>query len=192
MSASPFELSEFLIRRKIFKIFGASFHVYDPGGGVVGFCKQKAFKLKEDIRLYTDDSASTELLTIHARQIIDFSAGYDVLDAQAGTKVGAARRKGFSSMFRDSWELMDANDAPIAKLKEDSGGLAFLRRFLTNLIPQTFHLKDDAGTELASFKQRFNPFVYKLEVTIRPSCNIDRRLVWGVAVLVAAIEGRQD
>ncbi len=189
---SPFELSEFMIRRKVLKIFGASFHIYDPSGNVVGFSKQKAFKLKEDIRLYTDDSATTELLTVHARQIIDFSAAYDILDARAGSKVGAARRKGFSSILRDSWELLNEHDAPIAKLKEDSGGMAFLRRFLTNLIPQTFHLRDESGNEMAEFRQRFNPFIYKLEVSIRPSCTIDRRLIWGAAVLIAAIEGRQD
>ncbi len=192
MTSSPFELSEFMIRRKFLKVFGASFHVYDPDGNVVGFSKQKAFKLKEDIRLYADESATQELLTIHARQIIDFSAAYDIIDAQAGTKVGAARRKGFKSILRDAWELLDENDVPVAKLEEDSGGLAFLRRFLTNLIPQTFHLKDEGGNELAVLSQRFNPFVHKLDVSIRPACTIDRRLVWGAAVLIAAIEGRQN
>jgi hypothetical protein len=187
-----FELNWYRIRRKVLKIMGASFHVYDRSERVVAFSSQKAFKLKEDIRLYSDESKDTELLTVHARQIIDFSAGYDVLDSQAGTKVGAARRKGFKSILRDQWEILDANDKPIAKLQEDSGGMAFLRRFLSNLIPQKFVLTDTNGAEQATFAQRFNPFVYKLEVSVSQSATLDRRLIMAAAVLLAAIEGRQS
>ena len=189
MPESIFELDHYLIRRKVLKIFGSSFHVYD-GEQVVGFSKLKAFRLKEDIRVYASESMGTELLHIHARQIIDFSAAYDILDSETCEKVGAARRKGFSSIVRDSWELLDATDQPIAQLKEDSMGMALIRRFLSNLVPQTFLLDDGAGQPVR-FRQRFNPFIYKLEVDIPPGCAIDRRLIFGAAVLIAAIEGRQ-
>lgn len=48
----------YTIRRKVLKLFGAAFHIYNPAGAVVGFCKQKAFKLKEDIRVYTDETCA--------------------------------------------------------------------------------------------------------------------------------------
>ena len=51
-----------------------AFHVYDSQENVVAFCKMKAFKLREDIRVYTSEDATNELLSIQARQIIDFSA----------------------------------------------------------------------------------------------------------------------
>ena len=41
-------------------------------------------------------------------------------------------------------------------------------------------------------RQRFNPFVFKLEVEIEKDCPVDRRLVLATAVLLAAIEGRQN
>ena len=192
MANTPFDLDEFLIRRKVLKVFGASFHVYDAGENVVGFSKQKAFKLKEDIRLYTDESMATELLTIHARQIIDFSACYDVLDPQAGSKVGAVRRKGLKSILRDHWEVLDADDQPIGELLEDNMAMAVVRRFLSNLVPQKFQLKARDGSLQAHFVQRFNPFVFKLGVVVAPGATVDRRLLLGVASLVAAIEGRQQ
>ena len=185
-----FDLDRFLVRRKVFRILGAGFHVYDPAGNVVGFSEQKAFKLREDIRVFTDERKSKELLTIRARQIIDFSAAYDVVDAMEGRKVGAARRKGWSSILRDSWELLDENDRPIGHLQEDSAGLALLRRFLTNLVPQKYHL-EAGGRKVASMRQHFNPFVFKLDVEIGPDCPIDRRLLLATAVLLAAVEGRQ-
>jgi len=187
----PLQSREYTIRRQVFKLFGAAFHVYDGDGQLVGYSKQKAFKLKEDIRVYTDESMSTELLTIQARAIIDFSAAYDILDAQTGERVGAARRKGWSSIVRDSWELLDASETPVAKIQEDSMMMALMRRFLSNLIPQNFNVTSDAGQEFAEYRQHFNPFVYRLTVTINPDSTIDPRLILGGAILISAIEGRQ-
>ncbi|MAB89175.1 MAG: hypothetical protein CMJ90_06930 [Planctomycetes bacterium] len=186
-----FDLREYTIRRKVLKIFGASFHVYDASGQVVAFSSQKAFKLREDIRVFTDDTRSTELMNVRARQIVDFSAAYDMVDSTENTKIGAARRKGWSSMIRDSWEVLDANDQPIASLQEDSTAMALLRRFLVNLIPQTFHMRDPDGRELAVMRVHFNPFIYRMTVSVSDT-SVDPRVVFGAAVLLAAIEGRQQ
>ena len=191
MASELFDLDKYLIRRKVIKIFGASFHVYDGSGRVVAFSSQKAFKLKEDIRVYRDESRQQELLSIRARQIVDFSAAYDVIDGASGSKVGAARRKGLRSIMRDAWEVMDDRDRVVGELQEDSAGMALLRRFLSNLIPQTFHLRASGGGDVV-MRQHFNPFVYRLEVTVPRNCALDRRLVFAAAVLVAAIEGRQN
>jgi hypothetical protein len=190
--SDPLAQDQYLIRRKILTIFGAKFHVYDSSGQVIGFSRQKAFKLKEDIRVYSDDTEKEERLHIKARQIIDFSAAYDVVDAKTGSKVGALRRKGFSSLIRDSWEFLDASDNSIGTIKEDSTFMALLRRFLTNLIPQSYHAK--AGeTDIAKYHQNFNPFVYKLRVELEPGARekVDPRLVLAGGILLAAVEGKQ-
>lgn len=182
----------YFIRRKILTIAGAKFHVHDQQERLLAFVRQAAFKLKEDIRVYSDESMSRELLLIQARQVIDFSAAYDVVDSIEGKKLGALRRKGFSSIMRDSWEFLDEHDRPIATLQEDSMAMAMLRRFLSNLIPQAYHA-DQNGRPLVSYKQRFNPFVFKLDVNLEPSGQglLDPRLALAGGILLAAIEGRQ-
>lgn len=187
--SSVTEAAEYLIRRKVFTIVGAKFHIYDAEGNLIGFSKQKAFKLKEDIRIYSDESMTEELLWIQARNIIDFSAAYDVIDVPAQTKLGALRRRGFKSILRDAWELLDATDQLIGKIEEDSMGMAILRRFI-NLIPQSFHATVD-GRVVAQYRQNFNPFVLKLRVSIAPDCPLDRKLLLAAGVLLVAIEGRQ-
>lgn len=187
MTAALFQLDKYTLRRKFLKILGASFQVFDPSENLVAFCSQKAFKLREDIRVFEDEAQTKPLLTIQARQVIDFSACYDIIDATQGVKVGAARRKGMKSLLKDSWEVLDADDRPIDNLEEDSMAWAIARRFLSDWIPQTFHL--DGG---AVFKQRFNPVIYRLDVSVDRDAEVDRRLLFGVAVLIAAIEGRQD
>jgi hypothetical protein len=187
-----FSDTQYMIRRKILTIFGAKFHVYNTMGKLLLFSKQKAFKLKEDIRIFSDESMSNERMIIKARQIVDFSAAYDVVDTVENHKIGALRRKGWSSLIRDSWEFLGKNDQPIAALVEDSMFMALLRRFLSNLIPQTYHVIQN-GKTLITYKQNFNPFVLKIRVIIDPDSRdiIDPRLVLAGGILLAAIEGRQ-
>ena len=181
----------YLIRRKVLTVVGAKFHVYDGQGELIGFSKQKAFKLKEDIRFFSDETMTEEKLLIQARQIVDFAAAYDVVDSRSGKKLGACRRRGWKSIMRDSWEILDENDNPIAKVAEDSMLMATLRRFLSNLIPQLYHITDNAGAKQADLRVRFNPFVYKMEVEVAPGATVNRALILATGILLAAIEGRQ-
>jgi hypothetical protein len=183
---------EYTIRRKVLTIFGAKFHIYDANNKLLGFSEQKAFKLKEDIRVYTDESKTDERVVIKARSIIDFGAAYDVYDSKQQKKVGALKRKGWSSLVRDSWVVMDADDREIGKIQEDSMAMALIRRFLSNLIPQKYHLSDNEGAELAAFRQHFNPFIFRLTVTIYDGCPVSPLLVLAAGVLLVAIEGRQE
>ena len=187
-----FQHNSYTLRRKVFSLFGGSFHIFDPQGSVVFFSRQKAFRLREDIRIYADESMGEEVLSIQARQILDFSAAYDVFDPLSNVKVGVLRRKGFSSLLRDSWQVLDANEREIGRIQEDSMLLALLRRFLLNFIPQNFSLTI-ADTVVAEYRQHFNPFIFKLDMNFSPSSTglLDRRLGVAAAVLLAAIEGRQ-
>jgi hypothetical protein len=184
--------TEFTIRRKILTILGAKFHIYNAQGNLLGFCKQKAFRLKEDIRVYTDESMSDERLVIKARSAIDFSASYDVVDSREQQKVGALRRKGFKSIFRDEWQVLDEHDHEVGTIREDSAWMALVRRYLLNLFPQSFHLKDSSGQDLASFRTHFNPFVHRMTVSVYPECPLDAMLVLAAGILLVAIEGRQQ
>ena len=114
-STRGFAHPQYVIRKKVFKLFGAAFHVYDLAGNVVMYSKQKAFKLKEDIRLYTGEDMQTELLVIQARQIIDFSAAYDVMDRTRGRKSGRWSARGgsrCSATSGSSWTRRTRRSGP--------------------------------------------------------------------------------
>jgi len=183
--------TQYTIRRKVFTLLGARFHIYDAAGALIGYSKQKAFKLKEDIRVFTDESMSDERLAIRARSVIDFSAAYDVFHSRTGQKLGSLKRKGLASIVRDSWIVMDANDNEVGTIQEDSMALALIRRFLSALVPQNFHLRDHTGAELANFRTHFNPFVHRMTVTVYDNCSLDPMLVLAGGILLVAIEGRQ-
>jgi uncharacterized protein YxjI len=188
-----FTQTKYVIRKKFFKVLGASFHIVDEAGDLCFFVKQKAFKLKEDIRVYRDESLADELLLIQARKVIDFSAEYDVVDSHSGIRLGALKRKGFKSMLKDEWLIYDAENIEIGKICEDSMLMALLRRFLTGLIPQTFE-GTIGGVDVFTFKQKFNPFVQRivLDFSMDTANVLDRRMGIAAAVLLSAIEGRQS
>jgi hypothetical protein len=187
-----FSSSRYVLVRQFFKLIGANFRVFDENGRLVLFSNQKAFRLKEDIRVYSDESKTEQILHLQAKNILDFSAAYDVYFTPTGEKVGALKRKGWKSLMRDEWILMDANDSEIGRIQEDSTAWALVRRFLTALVPQQFHV-ELAGRRVLELHQRFNPFIYKLEIHYLPAAHglLDRRLGIAAAVLIAAIEGRQ-
>lgn len=195
MGLRPAPGESYTIRRKLFVFFGASFHVYDGGGHVVAFCRQKAFKLREDIRLYSDDSMSREVLTMRARSIIDFGATYDVA-LPTGEVIGSLRRKGLSSLARDAWRIFGPEGSEIATLQEDSTMLALARRFIgpvALLSPQRFHVRTASGLEIATLRTHINPFIYRLGIAIHEDHpELDELMVLAAGCLIAAIEGRQD
>lgn len=187
-----FQYDRYLLKRQIFALTG-KFRYFDPSGKLVMYVEQKMFTLREDIRVFSDESKTQEVLQIKARQIIDFSAAYDVIDSAENKKVGTLRRKGFRSMLRDEWEVLDVNDQVIGKLFEDNIWLALLRRlFLSNLLPQNYDitLREQRVVDL---KQRFNLFRYELDVdfSFDPAKTLDRRVGLAAGILLAAIEGKQ-
>jgi len=101
-------------------------------------------------------------------------------------------------MVRDAWTVYDAQDRPVASAIEDSTWRAVLRRivgmfsYLPALLPQRYHV-DANGQTVATMHQNFNPFVYKLDIDFSFDAGhvLDRRLGLALAVLLAAIEGKQ-
>src|ERR1700760_1076107 len=153
----------FLARRQVFKLFGAGFHLYAEDGRLIAYSKQKAFRLKEDIRVFADEAMTREVLSIQADRIIDFSAAYQVFDSATGEHYGTLRRKGWSSIFRDSWEILDGQGVLRGKVMEDSSFRALVRRVIdwaSILMPQTFRLEVGDAT-VGVMKQNFNPLAPK-------------------------------
>lgn len=178
MDYSNYQQIEF--RRKFWKIFGASITMTTPvSEAPIGFIKMKALKLREDVRLYTDNTLQHEVMRIQARKIIDFGATYDVSDSTNGQSIISLQRKGLRSTFvRDYWNMFDAQGQKVGYIQETSSGLAIARRYLGIIpyvgefialafafVPETYRIMHGpAGGEqlVGSVTHRKNPFVVKM------------------------------
>ena len=99
--------------------FAPQLKVTDASGAAVCFVRQKMFKLKEAVEIFTDETRTDKLCEIRADRIIDFSAKYTFYDRN-GAAFGAVRRKGMRSIWRARYEILD-HETPEMEIHEESG-----------------------------------------------------------------------
>lgn len=196
MPVSAASGEKYTIRRKILKLLGGAFHIYDAQGRVVAFCRQKGLRLREDLRIYTDESCARELMTISTRQIIDFSPTF-IVSISGGGELARLQRMGMRSTFvRDEWDVLSPEGKSIGRVREQGSTVTTIaRRWIevaAAVFPQSYALTTEDGRLIATFRQHLNPFVFKMGVSVHAGDDeIDELLVLAVGCLITAIEGRE-
>ena len=188
--AKLIELNQYMIREKFWKIFGNKFHIVDEQHTLYGFCEQKRFRLKEDLRLYDDESKMHEWLIIKQRNIVDSWGGFDIFDPINNLHLGTVRRKFWKSLFRTKWQVLDSDGNDIGMLLEDSMAQAIARRVLLGILPKKYTLHTKGNNQPITMRQKFNPVIRKLIVNIPPENNFNRKFIAGLAVIISALDGR--
>ena len=101
-----------------FKILAIASQIYvtDAGGSMIGYVKQKLFKLKEAITMYADESQTQPLYEIKADRVLDFSANYHFSDMH-GNQFGSVKRQGMRSLWSAHYDIFVGN-APAFVVEE--------------------------------------------------------------------------
>jgi len=177
------------IRKKVLAI-GNKYWIEDEGGRTLGFSKQKILRLKEDIRVYTDEGMTQELFRIQQTQILDIWGTFAVIDSATGAPLGYIRRKALTSTFAwDEWDVYDANNVLIGGIHEEEGR-GLMRKYLPGgaLIPEKMTLKLQ-GAPVAEINQQFKIIgdIWELRCLSVPPY-FDRRVLLGGLLLMGMIE----
>jgi hypothetical protein len=98
--------------------------VRDANGTELCYVKQKMFKLREAVKVFTNQQQDTVLCDIKANKIIDWSATYNFVD-QAGNEFGAVRRKGMRSLWKAHYQVVDGQDLRF-EINEENGWVKVL------------------------------------------------------------------
>jgi uncharacterized protein YxjI len=80
----------------------------NSSGETLAYVRQKMFKFKEAIQIFSDENRATLLYTINADRVIDFNANYFFADA-SGEQLGKVGRKGARSLFNAHYDIFDSN-----------------------------------------------------------------------------------
>ena len=202
----PNEHDVFVLRQKFrFVVNEYEFSIPAADGQTPGqpfcFVRQKPFKFKEDIRFYTDEGRSTELMRIKARQRFDPRARYDVTAAD-GTKIGGIQKVFGRSLLRSTYTIFDGNDQEVAIATEKSLGVALFRRLVgfipyienfANWLPIPYHFVFLRGEkELGEHKRQLFKFhdTYTIDMRADQGRTVDRRLILAIAVGMDALQAR--
>ena len=148
-----------------FKIttLASDFNITDRNGNYVAYVRQKMFRLKEDVIVFSDESRTKELFNIKANQWIDFNASYMMTDLLTGKKFGRLARKGMRSIWKARYDIIDEKDKPIYQINEDNGWIKVFDSFLGEIpilgmltgyfLNPSYTVKDNAGKEYFRLKK---------------------------------------
>lgn len=181
--------NHYVIKKKALRIVD-QYWIEDQMGTKLAYSKQKFWKLKEDIRIYTDESMNQELFRIMQAQIIDAWGKFDVIDSTTNIPLGYFRRKALMSAFvSDEWELYNPYNQMIGRLAEGTGrGLA--RKYVPGgkLIPEKITMELN-GQPVVQINQRFKIIgdIWDVQCHSLPN-QFDRRVLLAGVILMAMIE----
>ncbi len=93
-----------------FKLAAIASQIYvtDADGNNVFYIKQKLFKLKENIEIFTDSTKTQKLYTVKADRVIDFSPEFTLYDANE-SPVGSVKRHGRKSIWKSTYDIKIGN-----------------------------------------------------------------------------------
>lgn len=117
-----------------FKIAAIASQIYatDADGNQIFYVKQKLFKLKENIEIFTDKSKSARLYTVKADRVIDFSPVFTLYD-ETGTARGSVKRFGKASIWKARYELQLGSGGPTLTVEEANPWAKLLDGILVNI-----------------------------------------------------------
>lgn len=100
--------------------FASQATVTDAAGRTVLYTKQKMFKFREHVEIWTDSSQGTRLAEIKANKVIDWSARYYAMDSNGG-EIGSVGRRGWRSMWKAHYETFNPGDnTPDFSIQEEN------------------------------------------------------------------------
>ena len=154
--------------------FSNDFVATDAEGRTIAYVKQKMFKLKEDINIYTDENKTEILYKIKADRWLDFSAAYAFLD-KSGQEFGKVARKGWRSIWKARYEIIDQDQRPQYTLTEENawtkvldgllGEVPILGIFTGYLFNPAYVVADQNGKAIYRLKKSPSFFGRKFDLT---------------------------
>ena len=179
-----------------FKLLALASQIYvrDANNNLLGYVKQKLFKMKEDINVFADEAQTQQLFNIKADRILDFSANYRFSNSQGGV-LGAIRRKGMRSIWKANYEISDANGNQVLGINEENGWikvadalfgeLPIIGMFAGYVFNPTYLVTRMDGTPIARLKKEpaFFQGQFKLEPQIQLEGNEETLVLLGVLMM---------
>lgn len=130
----------------------------DSSGTIIAYVRQKMFKLKEAIQVFSDESRNTVLYTINADRVIDFNANYAFTDP-SGELVGRVGRRGARSILNAHYEVFSESGSLEFNIREENpwakffdsllGELPLVGLFSGYFLNPRYIVKRTDGTEVA-------------------------------------------
>ena len=148
-----------------FKIttLSSDFNITDRNGNYVCYVRQKMFRLKEDVIIFSDETRTKELYRIKANQWIDFNASYSITHQRDGSSIGVLARKGMRSLWKSTYNILDSNKGSKYSITERNawvkiidgmvGEIPVIGMFTGYFLNPVYDVKDRSGKLLFELRK---------------------------------------
>ncbi len=176
------------IRKKVLTI-GNRYYIEDQQGRMLGFSKQKLMRIKDDIRVYSDENMGFEHFRIQQENIVDDWGTWAVIDSRTNTCVGKMRRSYLSNFAEDEYALLDPFNQQIGRVVEPTGR-GLMRKYLPGggLVTQQVKV-EYYGRLVAYIQQQFKIIgdTWEVDCQYLPP-QFDRRTLLTAMLLMGMVE----
>jgi len=167
----------------------------DTNGNSVAYVRQKMLKLKENIEIFSDESKSQLNYNIKADRWLDFSAAYAFFDAD-GTRIGKVARKGWRSIWKAKYDIIDQHDNLQYSISEEDGWIKVMDsllgeipilNFLTGyLFNPSYLVVDTAGNQIVRLRKMksFWGRNFQIEKLGAMDADDDDRIMLGLMMMI--------
>lgn len=158
-----------------FKIttLASDFTITDRNENSLAYVRQKMFKLKEDVVVFSNESKSQENFRIRANQWIDFNASYAITDS-FGKNLGKIARKGMRSIWKATYNIFDHNENQKYKVQEENawvkvfdgmvGEIPIIGMFTGYFLNPSYIVHDNNGKEIYRLRKMPSFFGRKFQL----------------------------
>ncbi len=181
-----------------FKILAIANQIYvrDASGNLIGYVKQKLFKLKEDINVFADEAQQQHQYNIKADRTIDFSARYTFTDSR-GKVLGSVKREGMRSIWRARYQIFNAAGEQVMKISEEDpwvkiadalvGGVPILGFFTGYILHPKYLVTRMNENEVARLEKQPSFFEGKFQLTSLGQMSSDEEQIVLLSLLMMAL-----
>jgi uncharacterized protein YxjI len=93
--------------------------VTDAAGQTVLYVKEKAFSLKIDINIYSDEGQKQQLYHVKADKVLAMNVPFSITTPE-GALVGKVVRPGMRSLWKATYQIFDPNNVEVAVVHEEN------------------------------------------------------------------------
>jgi len=177
------------------------FNVIDSKGESLAYVRQKMFKLKEAISVFSNENKTELLYKINADRIIDFNASYSFTNADEEV-IGRIGRKGAKSILKAHYEIFNKDNKQEFVINEENpwtkvgdavlGEIPVVGIFTGYFCNPRYAIKRTDGTIVARLSKEasFMGRKFKLEKLAEMKDGEEERMVLGL-MMMSLLERRR-
>lgn len=173
----------------------SDFSITESNGNLLFYVRQKMFRLKEKVEVFSDRERTHKQFTLQANKWLDFNTSYDFTDVQ-NNMAGKLSRKGWRSIWKSHYEVFDnqgqqefliTEKNPWTKVLDSVvGEIPVLGFFTGYLFNPSYLIKNNKGEIAAELKKE--PSFFGRKFTLHKIKDIEtgqqERLLLGLFMMV--------